>query len=180
MALKSTIFKAEIQVADMDRHHYQTHALTIARHPSENDERMMVRLAAFALYAEDELRFANGLSINEEPDLWRKDLTGAIESWIDVGLPDARLLRKAAGRARSVVVFTYGGRAAVMWWEQNRTELQRLANLTVIDLPVEATRALALLARRTMQLQCTVQEGQVWIGDGDDSVHFEPVRLLGA
>ena len=111
MALKATIFKADLSIADMDRNYYADHALTLARHPSETDERMMVRLAAFALNAHERLAFGGGISTEDEPALWRRDLTGAIEQWIDVGLPEARDLRRACGRASEVIVYAYGGRA---------------------------------------------------------------------
>ena len=88
MAIKSTIFKIDLQITDLDRNYYQTHALTIARHPSETDERMIVRVIAFALHAHASLEFGKGLSAEDEPDLWRRDLTGTIEQWIEVGLPD--------------------------------------------------------------------------------------------
>ena len=177
MAIKATIFKANLQIADMERHYYQDHALTLARHPSETDERMMVRLLAFALHAHEYLEFGKGLSADDEPDLWQKDLTGAIELWIDVGLPDEKLIRKACGRANQVIVYTYGGRTADMWFAQNSGQFERLRNLTVINLPVESTRALAKLAQRTMQLQCTIQDGQVWLGDGNESVQVELVQM---
>ena len=173
MALKATIFKAQLQVSDMDRHHFETHALTLARHPSETDERMMVRLLAFALDADGMLEFGRGLSAEDEPDLVRRDLTGAIDLWIDVGLPDERDVRKAAGRAKAVKVYTYG-RGADVWWGQNREALARLANVSVIDLPAEATQGLARFAERNMELQCTVQEGTVWFTRGDDTLHLEP------
>ena len=160
MAIKSTIFKATLQIADMDRYYYADHALTLARHPSETDERMMVRLLAFALYADDALLFAQSITGEDEPDLWQKDLTGAIERWINVGLPDERILRRACGRAVHVVLFTYG-RTADVWWNQNRSKLQRLNNLTVLNLPTETTLALAKLACRNMQLQYTRQEGDL-------------------
>src|SRR6185295_1188816 len=146
MALKATIFKAELQVSDLDRQHFATHSLTLARHPSETDERMMVRLLAFALNADEHLEFGRGLSAEDEPDLVKRDLTGAIELWIEVGLPDERELRKAAGRSRAVKVYTYGGRSAAMWWSQNREALARLDNLTVVDIPV----AIGNLAARNM------------------------------
>src|SRR5258705_10302215 len=120
MALKSTIFKAELSVADIDRGYYRDHVLTIARHPSETDERMMVRLLAFALHADERLAFGRGLSTEDEPDLWQRDLTGSIEKWIDVGLPDEREVRKACGRARAVYVLAYGGRAGGVWGEGGR------------------------------------------------------------
>src|SRR5688572_3604365 len=142
MALKATIFKARLQVSDMDRNHYATHALTLARHPSETDERMMVRLLAFALDADEALEFGRGLSAEDEPDLVRRDLTGVIQLWIEVGLPDERDLRKACGRARAVKVYTYGGRSADLWWTQNAAALARLANLTVIDVPEETAASL--------------------------------------
>lgn len=174
MGLKATIFKAELQVADLDRGHYATHNLTIARHPSETDERMMVRLLAFALHADQALAFTKGLSTEEEPDLWQKDLTGAIELWIEVGQPDERRVRKACGRAREVIVYTYGGRAADIWWQQNAERLGALENLRVIDLPAASTRALAALAQRTMSLTCTIQDGQVWLADLEKTVAVEP------
>src|SRR5436853_4483687 len=128
MALKSTIFKAELQVSDLDRSHFATHALTIARHPSETDERMMVRLLAFAFNADERLEFGRGLSSEEEPDLVKRDLTGSIELWIDVGLPDEREIRKASGRADEVKVYIYGGRGAGMWWAQKQIAPARLRN----------------------------------------------------
>jgi uncharacterized protein YaeQ len=178
LALKATIFKAELQVSDTDRGHYATYPLTLARHPSETDERMMVRLLAFALDADEALAFGPGLSAEDEPDLVNRDLTGAISLWIDVGLPDDREIRKAAGRAREVKVYTYGGRAAELWWTQNREALARLRNLTVIDVPPEASQAMARMVDRTMRLECTMQEGQVWFTRGEDTVHLEPLRRI--
>ncbi|EWS55403.1 MULTISPECIES: YaeQ family protein [unclassified Methylibium] len=180
MALKSTVFKAELQVADMDRAHYGTHALTLAQHPSENDERMMVRLLAYALHAEGEdqapLSFANAMTEMDEPDLWRRSLVGDIELWVDVGQPEEKWVRKASHRSREVVLYIYG-RNGSLWWGQNRGPLEKLANLRVRQVPAEASTALALLARRSMRLQCTVQDGTVWLGDGDATVEVELVEL---
>jgi uncharacterized protein YaeQ len=166
MALKATIFKAELQIADMDRHYYQDHTLTIARHPSETDERMMVRLLAFARHADSALCFGKGLSDVEEPDLWKKDLTGVIDLWIEVGQPDERRLLKACGRAAHVIVYSYSSNSR-LWWAQAASRLERARNLTVINLAATSSLALSQLARRTMQLQCTIQDGQVWLtGEG--------------
>jgi uncharacterized protein YaeQ len=172
MALNATICKAALHIADMDRPYYGDHALTIARHPSETDERMMVRVLAFVRHAHEALSFGNGLSTEDEPDLWQKDLAGVIDLWIDVGRPDEKNVRKACGRAKQVVIYTYGGRSADLWWEHSRATLERSKNLTVINLPAEASRALAALARRDMDLQCTIQDGQIWIGDRDDTVQI--------
>ena len=178
MALKATIFKAELQVSDLDRGHFATHALTIARHPSETDERMMVRLLAFGLNADDRLEFGRGLSAEDEPDLVKRDLTGAIELWIEVGLPDEREVRKACGRAKTVKVYLYGGRAAALWWAQNRAALDKLRNATVVEVPVESSAALARWAARNMQLSCTVQDGHVYFASGDESLEVAVDNLL--
>src|ERR1700694_3642524 len=174
MALQSTIFKAELTVSDLDRNHFATHSLTLARHPSETDERMMVRLLAFALNADEALEFGRGLSAEGEPDLVKKDLTGAIELWIDVGLPDEREIRKAAGRARAVKVYLYGGRSASLWWAQNESALERLENVSVVEIPGEAAEAVSALAERTMRFDCTIQEGQVWLASGGGNTPFAP------
>ena len=179
MALKATIFKAELAVADVDRGYYRDHALTLARHPSETDERMMIRLLAFALHADEALEFGRGLSTEDEPDLWRRDLTGTIECWIDVGLPDEREVRKACGRAREVIILAYGGRTVGPWWQGVRERLERQAQLSVLEVPEEASQALAGLAQRTMRLQCTIQDGHVWIADDARSVAAE-LRVLKA
>ena len=175
MALKATIFKADLQIADMDRNYYGDHSVTLARHPSETDERMMVRLLAFALNASDTLAFTKGLSSDEEPDLWQKDLTDTIELWIEVGLPDEQRLRKASNRSKQVIVYAYGGRGADVWWKQIESKLIRFDNLTVYNLPDDSGERLATLAQRTMRLQCTVQEGTVWLGDGEKGIEVEPV-----
>lgn len=177
MALKATIFKADLQISDMDRHYYHEHSLTIARHPSETDERMMVRVLAFALYADEALGFGKGLSEEDEPDLWQKDLTGAIELWIEVGLPDEKRVRKACNRAGRVVVLAYGGRGAEIWWQQNRNALERHANLTVLNLPAELSQQLAGLCQRTMHLNCMIQDGQVWLGDEATRLEVTPQPL---
>lgn len=170
MALKATIFKASVLVSDTDRGYYQSHSLTLARHPSETDERMMVRLLAFALHAHEALEFGKGLSTDDEPDLWRKDLTGAIQLWIDVGQPDDKRLRKACGRASEVVVYCYGGAGAAIWLDQIQPTLARLRNLSIRWIGGEASQAMARLAQRSMDLTYTVQEGQVWVADAQDTV----------
>ncbi len=180
MALKATIFKVELSVADLDRNVYEDFSLTLAQHPSENDTRMMVRLLAFMLFANERLEFGKGLSTDDEPDLWLKDLTGAIDLWIYVGQLDERWLRKAAGRAARVVVICYGDRVADVWWEQNRARLEKLSNLTVYRLSSDDMQALAGLANRSMNLQCTIQEGEALITGEGDPVRVQPELLFGA
>jgi len=172
MALKSTIYKAGLQVADMDRNYYADHALTIACHPSETPERMMVRVLAFALNAHERLAFGKGLSNVEDPDLSVKDLTGQIELWIEVGLPDEKTVLKACGRAGAVKIYAYGT-STPMWWKQTGPKLERARNLAVLSISTEASHALAKLARRNMQLQCTIQDGQIWMRDETESVEID-------
>lgn len=180
MALKATIFKVELSVADLDRNVYENFSLTLAQHPSENDARMMVRLLAFMLFADERLEFGKGLSTDEEPDLWLRDLTGAVDLWIYVGQLDERWLRKAAGRAARVVVICYGDRVADVWWEQNRARLEKQSNLTIFRLSSDDMQALSGLVSRSMNLQCTIQEGEVLITGEGDPVRVEPGLLFKA
>ena len=175
MALKSTIYKADLQVSNMDSNYYAEHSLTLARHPSETEERLMVRLIAFAIFASDTLTFGKGLSDEEEPDLWQKDLTGAIELWIELGLPDERVLRKACGRSNQVALILYGGRTADMWWNQNSKALLKLNNLTVINLP--DTEELANAATRNMNISCTIQDNEMLVTHEAGSFNLLPNEL---
>ncbi len=181
MAIKATICKATLQIADMDRGLYATHQVTLAREPSETDERMMVRLLAFALHvpADDHdgaLAFARGAADADEPDLWQRSLGGELRQWIEVGQPDERRLVRAAGRSEKVVLYAYSS-AAHIWWAGVQGKLARLNNLAVWQLPAAQSQALAALAGRSMQLQLTVQDGQVWVGDAEHSVEIHPVAL---
>jgi len=178
MALKSTVFKAEVQLADLDRQHFGDYALTLARHPSETDERMMIRLLAFILNASETLVFGRGLSTEDEADLWDLDATGSIERWIDVGLPDEKAIRRACNRSRHVVVLSYGGRGADIWWQQNSGKLANQKNLRVLSLTADEGQALAALAERNMRLQCTVQDGVVWLGDDKQHLELAPKILF--
>jgi uncharacterized protein YaeQ len=177
MASNATIYKVVLQIADMDRQYFQDHALTLARHPSETEERMMIRLLAFALHADEALSFGRGVSTEDEPALWQRDLTGAIDYWIEIGQPDEKLLRQACGRSKQVIVYAYGARSAEAWWTNQSQSLDRLKNLAVTLLPMESVRALAEMARPTMQLQWTIQDGHIWIADGPQTLHLELQRL---
>ncbi|CCD36013.1 YaeQ protein [Candidatus Paraburkholderia kirkii UZHbot1] len=173
MALKSKIYKAELQIADMDRHYYGDHSLTIARHPSETDERMMVRVAAFGLFTHERLEFCKGLSDTDEPDLWQKDLTGQIETWIETGQPDERRVSQASGRSERVIVIAYAGRTADIWWQGVKGKVERLQNVAVWSLADGVAEALGKLAERTMRLQLMVQDGEATLG----SENVDPVAI---
>jgi uncharacterized protein YaeQ len=181
MALKATIYKAAVQIADMDRGLYADHALTLALHPSETEERLMARVLAFALQvpASDDggaLTMAKGLSDVDEPDLWQHDLTGQLLHWIEVGQPDDRRLVRACGRAARVSLYGYAASTPV-WWAAIQNKLTRLSNLAVWQIPADQSMALAALADRSMQLQFTVQDGSIWVGNGRLSVDIQPTAL---
>jgi len=178
MASKATVIKAELQVSDLDRHYYAAHNLTLAQHPSETEERLMVRLLAFALHADERLEFGRGLSDEDEPALWRRDYTGEIEQWIEVGQPDESRLRKASGRARQVVVVTYGGQAAEAWWNRNASTLARLKNLTVIDIAAADVAALTALFDRGMRLTAMIQDDELQLMDADTTVALRPTLRM--
>ncbi|GAB2613345.1 YaeQ family protein [Novilysobacter erysipheiresistens] len=178
MALNSTVVKAELQVSDMDRHYYATHNLTLAQHPSETDERLMVRLLAFALYADERLEFGRGISDEDEPALWKRDYTGEIQLWIELGHPDESRIKKASGRAEQVVVVNYGGRASDIWWDKIASSLTRLKNVTVIDLPAEVVDALPAIGERGMRLNALMQDGELQLMGERGSTSVRPtVRM---
>lgn len=175
MALRATIYKADINVADNDRGYYGSHAVTVARHPSETDERLMIRLLAYALYVDDDerLAFTRGLSEADEPDLWRQDLTGSIVQWIETGLPDDRRIMKACGRADEVIVLAYG-RSVDIWWNGIKNKVSRARKLKVYALPADSTATLATLAERSMTLNINIQDASAWVSSerGEASVEF--------
>jgi uncharacterized protein YaeQ len=175
MAIKATIFKVELNISDIDRNYFHDYKLTIARHPSENDVRMMARLVAFILNAHEDLIFTQGVSSGDEPDLWRKDLTGNVDVWIEIGQPDERQIRKACSRSKEVIVYTYSGNSAHAWWKKIHDDVGRFKNLSVVNLPAESMQELAALAQRTMDFPCTIQGGEVWIAGRDKTVKICPV-----
>lgn len=179
MASNATIYKAQLEIADLDRQYFQDHALTLARHPSETEERLMIRLLAFALHANEALVFGRGVGTEDEPALWQRDATGTIDLWIEIGQPDEKTLRQACGRAKQVAVYVYGARSAEAWWENQRPSLDRLKNLSVTLLPMENVRALTKMTEPSMHLQWTIQDGHIWVADGAQTLHIELQRLMG-
>ena len=178
MAIKATIFKCELVISDLERHYYQTHNLTIARHPSETDERMMLRILMFAIYASDRLEMTKGISTDNEPDLWQKSLSGEIEHWIELGQPDEKRLRQASGRSQQVTLLTYGGNAPQVWWKQNRQKLSAIKNLSVFTITDDQSKALAQLAERSMQLQVTLDGKHIWLTAGEKSLELSLEPLM--
>jgi uncharacterized protein YaeQ len=180
MAQNATIYKIELSVSDMDRHYYETHKLTIAKHPSETNERLMVRIVAYALNAHEHLEMAKGLSTDAEPDIWQKDLRGEINVWVTLGLPSEKVMRQSCSKAGKVIVYPYGGRVAEMWWDKVRNSTTRFDNLQVINFMEADTAALAHLAKRSMKLHVNIQDGEVMVGVDESMVYLTPDKWKGA
>lgn len=176
MALTATVRKVALNISDIDRGYYAEHILTYAQHPSETDERLMVRIIAFVLFADDRLQAGAGLSVEEEPDLWKHDYTGAIEHWVDLGQPDPTRLKKACARAEKVSVVNYGGQAAETWWNKNGSALGRLDNLTVAGLDPVTVEALGARIARSMRFDVLIQDGEIQLIGGD--AQFEPLTII--
>lgn len=180
MAQKSTIYKVALSVSDMDRHYYETHNLTVAKHPSETDERLMVRILAFALNAHEHLELTKGLSTDDEPDIWQKSLSGELELWVALGLPSEKVVRQSCGKALEVVVYSYGGKTAEMWWEKIRNKTTRFDNLQVLNFSQDETSDLGHLANRSMKLQVNIQDGEVMVSVNESTVYLTPVKWKNA
>jgi len=184
MALKSTVYKATLQIADIDHGYYADHGLTLARHPSETDERMMVRLCALALIAhqlqdlcsgDGTLTFGAGLSDPDDPDVSLTDFTGRKRVWVEVGQPEDKPLAKACHQADQVVVYCFH-HAAQVWWKSIENKIARLDKAEVWHIPSGTAQEISRLAQRSMQLQATIQEGVLMLGDGKSTVDVEPLR----
>ncbi len=174
MALKSSVFRLTLQLADLNRQLYRDFPLTLARHPSETDARMMLRVLAFALHADDRLAFGRGISTDDEPDLWQRALDGTIETWIELGTPDPVRLRKACGRANRVLLYAYGDRAVPVWLKKHEAALARLDRLEILQVLDADMQALAGIFEPGMTLQCTIAEDTVMLTDG---YQLTPIRL---
>lgn len=180
MAQKSTIYKVELSVSDMDRHYYETHKLIVAKHPSETDERLMVRILAFALNAHEQLEMTKGISTDDEPDIWRKTLSGELELWVALGLPSEKIVRQSCGKADQVIAYCYGGKTAEMWWEKIKNSTTRFNNLQVINFSEDDTRELSKLASRSMKVQVNIQDGEVMVSIGESIVYVNLAKWKNA
>ena len=173
MALKATIYKATVNIADMDRHFYHDAALTLAQHPSETGQRMMLRLLAWICHADERLTFTKGLSADDEPELWQRNDHNGLELWIELGLPDEKRLKKACNQSPRVVLYAYGERAAQVWWQSMQSKVAAYRNLSIRFLNDEHLTRLAALANRNMTLQATLQEGTIWLSDAQSSLEIQ-------
>ena len=168
MAANATINKALLNIANMDEHYYAEHNLTLAQHPSENDLRLMIRIVAFILNANDTLMFCKGISQDDEPDLWQKSFGDDIEVWIDLGQADEKRIKKACGQSDKVIIYTFKESLAKPWFEKIKNSLNRFKNLKIIHLNIDGD--IESLAKRAMNIQCNILDNELTLIAGDDSV----------
>ncbi|NVK36966.1 MAG: YaeQ family protein [Gammaproteobacteria bacterium] len=180
MALTASIFKVQLHISDMDRHYYQSHNLTLAQHPSENDLRMMVRLLAFAVNAHEQLSFTKGLSTQDEPDIWQKNFSDEIEHWIELGQVEEKRLRQACGKAQKVTLYTYNDKQAGPWLKQMQPHFERQNTLEVFHIPSDASEQLAKLANKNMDIQVSIQDGEVYVSSELGEVNLKPEKRFPA
>lgn len=173
MALKATIYKAAVNIADMDRHFYHDATLTLAQHPSETEQRMMLRLLAWICHADKGLVFTKGLSAEDEPEIWRRNDHNGLEMWIEMGLPDEKRIKKACNRSSRVVLYAYGERAGYVWWQSMQSKVAGYKNLSVRFLDDDPLERLTALVSRNMTLQATLQEGTIWLSDARNSLEIQ-------
>ncbi|MBD3586776.1 YaeQ family protein [Salinimonas sp. HHU 13199] len=163
MALKATIFKSHLSISDMDRNYYQDHNLTIARHPSENNERMMLRIIAFIVNAHERLQFTKGLSDDDVPDLWQKNYSDDVALWIELGQPSEQRIKKGCNQSQHMMIYAYADNSFDAWWKKEKSRLQSRRNLSVHTVPEALAAPLANAVQRAMQIQVTIQDGQMWL-----------------
>jgi uncharacterized protein YaeQ len=178
MAIKATIIKLDLTISDMDRGYYQQHSLTMAQHPSETEQRLLLRTIAFTLFAREGLQFTKGLSEDSEPDLWQKNLIDDIELWIDLGQPDEKRIRKACHKAKEVIIISYGDNAAGMWWKGVESKAKAFKNLSVYHISTEQYQILDVLMQRHLVLNASIQDAELWLSDAKNNLQITPQKWL--
>lgn len=178
MAIKATIIKLDLTISDMDRNYYQQHNLTMAQHPSETEQRLILRAIAYTLFAREDLQFTKGLSEDSEPDLWQKNLIDEVELWIDLGQPDEKRIRKACHKAKQVIILSYGDNAAGMWWKNVESKAKSFNNLLVFHISTEQYNSLSQLMQRHLVLNASIQDAELWLSDDKNNLHITPQQWL--
>lgn len=176
MALKPTIYKVELQLSDTDRHCYETCNLTLAQHPSETLQRMMVRLLVYGINYHQDLSFTRGLSSTDEPELWQVGLDGQIEHWIELGQASPDRIRKAVSRAPKISLYAYG-REVDIWWEKQGQALSDLPKVTVFRFEDSDVDQLDRFVSRSMQLSLTISDGELFLSDNVNHLNLKAVEL---
>ena len=180
MALGATVYKAQLSISDLDRNWYGEPVLTLARHPSETETRLMLRVLAWCMRAGEKLEFGRGLSTDGDPALWELDDTGAIIDWVELGVPDLRTVRKAAGKSEHVLVLAYDEARSAPWWESLKGDFSKISKLAVVLIHDDEAKALGSMATRNMKLAVTIQDGVFWVSNDHSSLQIDPewLRIL--
>lgn len=175
MALPSTIYKATIQLADIDRGIYETLQATVARHPSETEERLVARLLAYVLFFDPELAFTKGISAVDEPDLWLKGPDDRVLLWVEVGIPESDRIMKASRHTEQVALVACG-KTFANWEQQHLPKLMGISNLTLIHFDQSFINRLTAKLDRSINWEVTINDGNMYLNVGDET--FEtPLQL---
>lgn len=180
MALPSTIYRASIELSDLDRGLYEKLETTVARHPSETNERLIARLFAYALCYNEELTFTKGIAAADEPDLWTKEPDGRVREWIEVGLPDFERLRKVSRHAEAVILIASGSANAFWrWQEQMLPKLAVIDNLKIFALEPAFVTQIVERLQRAISWSLTITEGTIYLTIGHDTLESQLLFLQG-
>jgi uncharacterized protein YaeQ len=169
MALPSTIYRASIELSDLDRNCYESLQVTVAQHPSETAERMVARLLAYALCYREGLVFTKGISAGDEPDLWLKGPDGRVDLWVEVGVPEPERIVKATRHAREVIVYVCGN-SQHHWQKQHLSKLSNLSNLTIYLIDQQFIRQVAQHLQRSIIFGLTITEGLMYLTVGNETL----------
>lgn len=175
MALQATPYKIEMNLTDMDRHVYETLRFTVARHPSETEERLAVRLIAYALFYKEHLSFGRGLSDVDEPALWEKSLDDRVLHWIEVGQPDSERMTWCSRRTERFSLVAYGNLR--VWQTKELDPVRSLKNINVVGIEQGALEALAQDLPRSLNWSLMISEGELFITD-ERGQHEVPLQWL--
>lgn len=173
MALSSSIYRADIDLSNLNTHQYENYNLTMAKHPSESESRMMFRLLAYLYCAHEDLAFTKGLSAQDEPEIWQKDFAGDIVQWIELGLPDLKRIRQASGKSKSVKIFTHHQSKSEDWWSKIKGSLIRNDKVEVYHLNLVEEFDLEDLVSKSMKLSCVIEDGVMHLSNDDLRIGIE-------
>jgi uncharacterized protein YaeQ len=170
MALKATIFKAKISLSNLNIHFYDELTLTIARHPSENNLRMMSRILAYLLTAQEGPVFTKGISSDTEPDIWIVNHDGSVDHWIELGHLDERRIRQSSSKAKKVSIFSYQGNQSLSWFSSIENGLSRFNNLNIIHFSFPENQNIEDFAERGMNFSCNIEDDEMWLSTEQDRI----------
>jgi len=174
MAIGASIYKVNLNLSNFNTHYYHDFNLTMAKHPSENEARMMFRLAAFCYCAHEDLEFTKGLSTQDEPELWQKDLTGDILHWIELGQPDEKRIKQAAGKSRKVSIFTTNPNSALEWESKIKKKVSS-DKVNIYHLDVTDNGPIDRFVEKSMILSCTLEDNLMHLSNDRERIGIQVI-----